>query len=319
MALSYEYFQAINNGVGSNSLVEIDIAESKRRLRQQLQGSNHYDPEATRNGVTQGLVVTASDSMHKYRVEALPDEELYAGDLIYTHDHYWIVIETRVASPYQTIGIMWLCNHLFRWQNGTSKIIERWGVLDSGVYSSTKDGDKTVETADKQYKIYLPRDNDTIKLYVDKRFATEVIYDQSLKEILNVYAITGVDPTSRSYGNNSHLLVLNARSDDYVAGRDNLTERICDYIAPTGAPYIDEPLIITGSTKIPIGSSRMYAVDCEDPVWFCDYPSGVHMYQFEDGSMMLKIDYNEELVGESFMVEATDGMSDGSLIVEVID
>ena len=318
MSLEYDYFYKINNGTGSDSLAEIDITEAKRRLRQQLQTSNHFDPAATRNGVTQGFVVTASDSYYKYKIEALPDEELHVGDMIVTHGEHWIVVNTRVASPYQTIGLMWLCNHLFRWQNGTSRIVERWGVLDSGVYSSTRDGDKTVMTADKQYKIYLPSDEDTRMLHVNKRFATEIVYNQELDQILNVFEVTGFDSVSRSYGSGGHLLILNARSADYIADRDNLAERICDYIAPGSDPGPTGDLQINGSHTIRIGSQRTYTVDITHPVWTMTASAGVTSNTSEDGALTVCAAFSEDLVGTVVSISVTDGTNTGALDVEVV-
>ena len=303
--LAYQYFEAINNGIGMSSLNDITISEGKRNLREALMTSVHYDSNATRNGIRQGLVVTASDSYYKYKVEALPGDDLFVGDVIYSHGEYWIVVKTRVASPFQTIGLMWLCNCLFRWQNGTSKIIYQWGVLDSGVYSTTKDGDETVKTADKQYKIYLPKNNDTQKLYIDKRLATEYLYDSNYQKILSVYAVTGYDAISSNYGHGGHLLVLNARSDDYVAGKDNLELMICDYIPQDAddGPSLDG--IITGYPTLRIGTTRRYAADFDVIEWSLseDAPSTVEIHA-EGNEALVTVALSDDAIGVSFDVIA---------------
>ena len=316
--LDYDYFLAINNGIGFSTLSEIDIAESRRRLREQLATSNHFDPAATRNGVTQGLVVTPSESYYKYEVEALPGDELYPGDIIYTAGEHWIVNRTRVASPYQTIGLMWLCNHLFKWQNGTSEVIERWGVLDPGVYSSTRDGDKTAMTADKQYKVYLPYDEDTAKLFIDKRLAVGVMYDRTLKQVLNVQRITGFDPVAWSYGNGAHLLVLNVRSDDFVSPTDSIEQMVCDYIAPDDTPPDVFDGHITGPSVIRLGGmQRGYTADYDVAEWSVTNLRGVN-YTVDGNTLTLSVEDIEELLGEEIAVTGiTSGGEYARCFVEV--
>ena len=246
--LTLHDFKAIQNAVGVDTANEAKVREAKESLKRELITSVHF-MACKRNGEDQSFVVTPSEAYHKYEIEALPDEELYVGDEIECMGEHWIVVKTRVASPFQTIGLMWLCNYHFRWQNFTSDIIERWGVLDSGVYSTTRDGNGDLVTPDKQFKIYFPKDPDTQKLYIDKRLAVEVIYDSRGNEVLNVYRITGFDSISTSYGQGGHLLVLNARSEDYVPSRDSIEEMICDYIEPQPAPTPQEGSI-AGPTKL---------------------------------------------------------------------
>lgn len=315
----YDYFLAINNGVGASSLSEITINESKTRLREQLQTSIHYDPTATRNGKQQGFVIVASESYYKSKIEALPGEELYVGDIIYSHGEHWIVRNTRVTSPFQTTGLIWMCNYKFRWQNGTSDIIERWGVLDSGVYSSTRDGDKTAMTADKQFKIYLPYDDDTKYLHMDKRLSTGVIYDSNQQAILNVQRITGVDPVSISYGQGGHLLSLNSRSDDFVAPNDNVELGICDYIAPDSPTPSEFKGTIFGSETIRLGGTRTYTADFDVAEWQVSEISGV-TYTANGNSLTLRVARDDDLLGEEISVAGIN--ADGQyarIIVEVID
>lgn len=318
--LGYDYFLAINNGVGSNSLSEIDIAESKARLRQQLQTSIHYDANATRNSKPQGLVLTSSESYYKAKVEALPGDELFVGDMIESRGEHWIMRNTKQTNPFQAQGLAWLCNFEFRWQNATSNIIKRWGVLDSGVYSSTRDGDKTAMTADKQYKILLPHDSDTAKLNMDKRLAIGVIYNKEHQKVLNVLHITGIDPVSVSYGKGAHLLVLNTRSDDFVGPDDNLDLMICDYIAPGGSNTESEfNGSVSGAETIRLGGSRTYTADFDVAEWQVSEMDGVTFVN-DGNSLVLRVANNDDLLGEEISVAAIN--ADGKyarIFVEVVD
>lgn len=320
-----DYFRKIQNQYGLATMNDAVIAEAKMNLRDELMTSVHY-VSGLRNGVAQNFVVTPSEAYHKYEIEAMPDEELCVGDEIEVCDLHWVVVKTRPVSPFQTIGLMWMCNHKFRWQNGTPEIIERWGVLDSGVYSTTRDGNGELVTPDKQFKMYFPKDDDTKKLHIDKRLACEVIYDSRGEEIMNVYRITGYDSVSTSYGNGGHLLVLNARSEDYVPSRDSIEEMICDYIHPGGspAPDPDEPeqtvYDITGPKRVYVGTSRAYSVPFDDPIWTVTCSASAITNSVAGGVLTLTVPNRDDMIGELVQLSAENdaGTSAAFMNVEVI-
>lgn len=314
---------------------ERDIARAKEDFVQDVQDNPAYQEDCRRNDVPQQFMIYQTDTPNKYNIVAMPGEELYPGDIITAFDEHWIVYETRVGNVVQVSGVMWLCNHLFRWQNGTSDIVERWGVLDSGVYSTTKTAGYEVNTPDVQYKIYLPLDRDTKRLYVDKRIATNIRYDANEKEILEVYKLTRVDPTSQAYGKGAHLLMLHARSDDYIAEHDSLAERICSYIPPeeTSAlppvtppdePDVTLPCRISGRTTIRLGSARTYTVDMDDramPVWHMAPALEGLTLTAEGTTVKLTAGEKDTLVGASLLLTVHDEagiFQDAELGVEVI-
>ncbi len=311
---------------------ERDIAMAKEDFAQSVLDNPTHQENCLRNDVPQRFMICRTDTPNKYNIAAFPGEELYPGDIITAFDEHWIVYQTRVGSAIQVTGVMWLCNHLFRWQNGTPDIVERWGVLDSGVYSTTKTAGYEVNTPDVQYKIYLPLDSDTRRLYVDKRIATNIRYDANGKQILEVYKLTRVDPTSQAYGKGAHLLMLHARSDDYIAEHDNLEERICGYItqkrpAPPPlpeAPAEKIPCSISGRSTIRLGSSRTYTADMDDtasPVWIVDPPLEGLLLEESGATARLTAADLASLVGSSVTLSVTDAAhvyGDAAITVEVI-
>lgn len=316
--LPLDYFKAIHGSLPYDDDVSATIALAKMELREELTSSVNYVRDAKRNGKRQGLIITPSATRYKSEVEALPDDPLYPGDIIECYGEHWIVQETRVASPFQTIGVMWLCNLLFRWQNGSSRVIERWGVLDSGVYSTTKDGDEVVMTADKQFKIYLPFDDDTSRIYVDKRLATETMYDKDGNLILGVQEVTGFDSVSRSYGKNAHLLILNSRSADFVPGRDNVAQMICDYISEDVQDAASTTAgTISGRSSIRLGVCRQYTADFNVLRWELNpFPSGVSL-KADGNTAIIMLGVNDELVGETLTLTAVGVGGSVSFDVEV--
>lgn len=226
-----------------------------------VQDNPGYERNARRNGVIQPMLFIRTGVQYKINAVALPGDELYPGDIIEVYDETWICVETRAMDTIQTTGILWLCNHEFKWQNFSSEIHKAWGVFDSGVYSTTRNGDEQLQYLDKQFKIYLPFNEETKKIFVDKRIAVGEQCDPHGDMVLSVYSITGVDPVSRSYGKGAHLLILNARSNVYNPSADNETLGICDYIAPDKSDAEpEEGLIceIRGKKTIAAGKTNEY-------------------------------------------------------------
>lgn len=290
-----------------------------------------YQEDCLRNGNPQRFLITRSETTYRCEITAFPGEELYPGDMIECFGEHWICYETIVSSDIQVTGTIWLCNQLFRWQNGTPDIIEKWGVLDSGVYSTTKTGGYEVNTPDVQYKIYLPFDEDTERFFVDKRLATSIRYDANGKQILEVYKVTRVDPTSQAYGKGAHLLLLHCRSDDYVAEFDNVEHMICNYIpaatdAESTTTSTADPvaLSVSGRETIRTGASRLYSLEPAGafvPEWSIEPVSaGLHM-ETDGQELRVSADNADELVGTVFKVIASDpsgAYAPCSMTVEVI-
>ena len=115
-----------------------------------VQDNPGYERNARRNGVVQPMLFIRTGVQYKINAVALPGDELYPGDIIEVYDETWICVETRAMDTIQTTGILWLCNHEFKWQNFSSAIHTAWGVFDSGVYSTTRNGDEQLQYLDKQ-------------------------------------------------------------------------------------------------------------------------------------------------------------------------
>lgn len=317
--MDLDYFKAIQGGIGLNHRKDVEIRFAKRRFADEFRRSINYIPDAKRNGVVQPCLVSGSDSLYKADITVLPDDELYDGDMIECFGEHWIVTGVKNTNPLYKTGLMWMCNQLFRFQNFSSRIIERWGVLDSGVYSTTLSGDYRLRVLDKQYKVYLPYDEDTKMIAVDKRFATSKGFNNKGEPILTVYEFTGVDPISKSYEMNGHLLVMNARSAEYVPGVDNYDEMICDYIPPTeDSPSGDYGSVIVGTNHVGIGKSKSYSAKfmtdgIEDtsaaPIWTYDIPEDLSNFvtaSVSDRQLHVNVANNKSLIGKSFTISVVD-------------
>lgn len=230
MAIDLSYFRAIQNATNMATIQDVIAGEAKAQLDAEMPTSIQYQSTTMRNGTTQSFIVTRGERNDECFIIAMPDEVVNVGDIIDCYGQKWIVIEVSPVNTLQYRGKMKLCNHLFRFQNFTSTIYERWGVLDPGVYSTTTTAKELMEIPNRQYKVYLPYDDNTKLLYVDKRFATSIMYNAAGEQVLTVYRFTAFDDVCESWGSGK-LLVMYAKSDAYNAATDNIETLICDYIA----------------------------------------------------------------------------------------
>ena len=251
-----------DNGIGSETINDIKIQDAKTLLADGMLDSIGIDESgSTRNGASQKFVFSATKSSNKYNVVAFPDEDLFAGDIIFFRGEHWIVLETSLNNPVTKTGIVALCNLNLKFQNGTSDVIEKWAYLDHGVYSTTVSGDSQVQILAKQYNLYIPYDDDTKKIYVDKRIAVDKRYDSGGNQILETYSVTGFNRIERSFGDGSHLLCCELKSSTYSKQNDNLDMMICDYINPSSSDVVSPLRVdIIGNSKVRIGDSASYTV-----------------------------------------------------------
>lgn len=298
-----------------------NIEAARSDLWKYAAGSPDYQPDVLRNGVPQPMLLTRGGENHSYNVICLPGDDLYAGDLIDAFGEKWLVMEARADTTTHKTGRMLQCNHCFRFQNFSSDIIEIWGIIDQSGYSSTVTGTNQMQTSEEQVAIYMPYNDDTMKIFVDKRLASHIGYDQTGRMILNTYRITSCSPTSNSFNHCDHLLSLKAVRDVYSDTADNLELMICDYIAPSSVvPDEPNPVLlpchIQGTPELMIGRSRtltplFYQADGMTPaddivaVWLCPEIDGV-TYESTDGVLVLRAINDADLIGTSFEVVLSD-------------
>ena len=87
-------------------------------------------------------------------------------------------MEARADATTHKTGVMRQCNKLFRFQNFSSAFIERWGIIDVSGYSSSFNSNTQMQHSSEQVAIYLPYDDETAQIYVDKRLPSHVGVDK---------------------------------------------------------------------------------------------------------------------------------------------
>ena len=208
------------------------------------------------------LLVMGSEELNTKKIKVMPSdaEYMHYGALVQWDDGYWLVTDLDFDDTVTKNGYMKYCNVLLRFQLGTDPTVyERYGVFDPGVYSTTTKETNTIPELNWQYKIFLPFDEKTAELYVDKRIAIGTMPSKD-GTVLECYKLTQRDITSQSIGDDC-VLIMYCKSDPYDPSSDNLEECICNYISPTfpvppnTSEELNAKIIYSGNSTVRIGGS----------------------------------------------------------------
>lgn len=318
-----DYYKAIQGSLGVDSLVQNEVRSSQAWMRDELVQSLNYDElTATRNGIQQGFLVTTTEYGFQAQVRALPGDELYIGDIIGFRGEYWIVTDLTPVNPFYRLGIMKLCNYVLRFQNFSPTIYERHVFIDGGAYATYVKGDTRIQYGNEKASIYLPYDDATKKLFIDKRISVGTLWDKTNRAILQCNKIIGVDYRSVSRGEGAHLMLLHIEQDAYSPEKDNIELDLCDYItvsSDTSTEGADNKSCqIAGIPRLMTGFSRTLTAkffQAEDlveniqAVWTVpQLPDGI-TYRTESNGIVFRCADKPELIGESFTVKATDSLN----------
>ena len=311
----YEARLTVNGDTERESIITV----AKDSFSSQIVDNPAYRASSTRNGTAQAFVIQAQKKTpYKADVFAMPGDSLYSGDLIENEGEHWLVVDTNTTNPIQVTGTAWLCNQLFKFQNGTTAIVEKYGVFDDGTYSLSKDNQ--IVTLSNKTSFYLPQDNDTKSIFTTKRLATDIIYNKSGEKELLCWSVSGINPRSKNYGTGSHLLELIVDSNAYNATKDSIENMVCDYITSSSGGSTGELLpcsITTARSSIRTGTSYTYAVtfykadgvtvdDTVVAVWTIS-PAITGVTSTPNGnSIQISVANNDDLVGSTFVLSVTD-------------
>lgn len=320
MAVNWGLYGKMLGGAYGDLYDERSIAadDSVRSFMEGIEDDPAYRADSTINGVEVPIVARRT-STTECSIKATSGTDIHIGDVVSCLGEKWIVVDLYADKVGIVNGTMWLCNYAISFQNNSPEIITRQCVIDDGTYTK-KSSDPDAFVMTNTYKIYMPIDQDTERIYVDKRISLGEVYSQSGDKILEVYKVIGMDLRSKNHGNGSHLMVLTMQRDVYNPESDNLTYNLCDEYkasevnAQASAHHAGQ-CFINGKSTLRIGTSRGYTVsyksgdgsqvDGIESVWDVIAPYGVSAF-VENESCTLEAELDASLVGEYVTLRVTD-------------
>lgn len=252
------------------------------------------------NGIERKLIIDSGTKPYYKQICSLPNETFNAGEYVIYEHSPWLIINADWDNEVYTDGNMYQCNFEVKWQDESSNIISRQAVIISASqYNMGEESSKTLTVGYNQLMIYIPLDEDTIKLKSDKRF-----FIDNNKINPKPYRLTRVDTVTMVYqGIGCVLLVVT--EDQYNPDTDNIELMLCDYQPPQ--QEITTNITYNGEPKIRIGRSKTFKSD--SPTTFSLVTSDitkdmVYLTQTDDYSCKVSVDNKPILVGASFKLIA---------------
>lgn len=278
------------------------------------------------NGVEQSLVIDDGTLPYYKNVKSLPDEYFNAGDYVEWADSMWLIVSCDWDKELYTYGKMQQCNYVLKWQNTDADVVERWAViLSASKYNNGEKYNNVIVVGSNQLMVYLPIDEETLKLKSDKRLMVDFN-----TELPKCYDITRVDTVTMGYdgtaepryeGKGCILLVLTETEINPDVDRIDLM--LCDYINPNDIPH-PSPINITysGLPQLRIGGRKTFTAETENEVVFSLVNSalldGKLTMTQTDNKCVVKCVNDSALVGATFKVEVAGGGARSELLVDVI-
>lgn len=283
------------------------------------------------NDAAQQLFIHSTDTPSEKTFNTLPGEIVDLGDIILWNEMHWMVTKVDFDDEITRSGRIAQCNRQIRWQNQyTGEIIERWCIAKKPYTSNIEEG-MAIANSNREFKIQLGYDEETILVDLDRRFLLEVI-DHEPK----AYKMISVDTITNRYQDiDGGFLVWNVKQCEYNPGTDNAELMIADYFEPKVTPDPEEPLLpcrINGRDTIRGGIGRTYNVVFYDAlgeitaeptaVWTVSTDSDAVKWNANGGTLELYLPDGALPEGSiiTISVADTDGAYEAAeMQVEVID
>ena len=278
------------------------------------------------NGVDQLLVIDDGTLPYYKDVKSLPDEYFDAGDYVEWADAMWLMVSCDWDKEVYTYGKMQQCNYVLKWQNTDADVIERWSVvLSASKYNNGEKYNNVIVVGSNQLMVYLPIDEETLKLRSDKRLMVDFnIESPKCYDITRVDTVTmGYDGTAEPRYDGKGCILLVLTETEINPDVDRVDLMLCDYIDPNDIPH-PSPINITysGSPSIRIGGRKTFTAETENEVVFSLVYSalldGKLTMTQTDNKCVVKCVNDSALVGATFKVEVAGSGQRSELLVDII-
>lgn len=278
------------------------------------------------NGVPQKLIIDDGTLPYYKDVKSLPDEYFDAGDYVEWADAMWLMVSCDWDKEVYTYGKMQQCNYVLKWQNTDAEIIERWSViLSASKYNNGEKYNNVIVVGSNQLMVYLPIDEETLKLRSDKRLMVDFnIESPKCYDITRVDTVTmGYDGTAEPRYDGKGCILLVLTETEINPDVDRVDLMLCDYINPNDIPH-PSPINITysGLPQLRIGGRKTFTAETENEVVFSLVNSalldGKLTMEQTGNKCVVKCANDSALVGATFKVVVAGGGQQSELLVDVI-
>lgn len=278
------------------------------------------------NGVDQKIVIDDGTLPYYKNIKSLPDEYFDAGDYVTWAGAAWLVVSCDWDKEVYTYGKMQQCNYILKWQNNDAEVIERWSVvMSASKYNNGEKYNNIIVVGSNQLMVYLPIDEETLKLKSDKRLMVDFnIESPKCYDITRVDTVTmGYDGTAEPRYDGKGCILLVLTETEINPDVDRVDLMLCDYIDPNDIPHPSPiNIIYSGAPSIRIGGRKTFTAETENEVVFSLVNSalldGKLTMEQTGNKCVVKCANDSALVGATFKVVVAGGGQRSELLVDVI-
>lgn len=273
------------------------------------------------NGVETYISITKGTQRYYKDFQSLPGQKIIAGDYINWAHNTWLVYTADCDDEIYTDGELRQCNYVQRWQNENGELVERPSyVVNASAYNNGETGNSTITLASNQFMVYMPLDEETLKIRNGKR----VFMDYFLDGNSSSYELTRPDNVSMKFGEKGVTYYIftqcpkNSNRDKLITLQDGNNVWIADYIESSTTPSPTPPdeigdlsVTITGGDVLRCGRSKSWSATFKDSygnnIDDCDFKwnviSDFNISQIINGNkIQLRMD-DEDFISSSFLLQ----------------
>ena len=198
-------------------------------------------------------------------------------------------------------------------------------MLSASKYNNGEKYNNVIVVGSNQLMVYLPIDEETLKLRSDKRLMVDFNMESpKCYDITRVDTVTmGYDGTAEPRYDGKGCILLVLTETEINPDVDRIDLMLCDYNNPNDIPH-PSPINITysGAPSIRIGGRKTFTAETENEVVFSLVNSalldGKLTMEQTDNKCVVKCANDSALVGATFKVVVVGGGQQSELLVDVI-
>lgn len=269
--------------------------------------------QVTINGEPFDLTILSSTTKNKKNI-CSHVHMLHVGDLIEYNLTKWLVLSADVDNEVYSSGTMQQCNYVLRWLNANSDIIESdCIVLNASQYNSGEFTNKTVTISNNQLMIYLPLNEESVKIKNGMRFFID-------NDTVNpkVYRVTRVDTVSMTFDGVGCVSLI-VTETQFNADTDNVDEFVCGHRQQEDVGSDEIEITYYGETQVVCGGVAKYFTS-NIPVAFSITPisSDIVLETISDTKCKVSCKNNTNLIGNTYKLTATSNGVTTELYIDIV-
>lgn len=257
------------------------------------------------------------------------DNPVKIGEYIHDikDDTYWLIYNSFNVNDIHYEGKMIQCNYLLKWQLSDGNFVNRWAnIVSASKYDVGENGNYVIRLSSNNYTVLIGFCEEGFELD-----GKRVFIDMKTINPIKVFKITRSDDVIYNSGGIGQLLSFIADKTEFNPNKDNQELRICDYIEPSSSSQSSSiPVEMTdlscvikyrGNPVINIGGySKTFSAEFTDgsnnllsditPIWNVttindSFNKYIHT-SIEDEKLLVRVDYNESLLGLKIRIDLRD-------------